>query len=301
MTVSTQIIQTLESARLDRRGRPPRHAGPARRCTPRPRTSSTTSACARCRSCRRWRRSPRRCSLSPPPRSPRPAERRRRTRRQRRRLAPHGASGCRSCCAARRLRLAPRNRDLDRAPAASRSTAQSAKLGERASAGDLVRARRQGRWHCGASRARRASSLYHKPDGEIVTRRRPRRPAHRVRQAAADQPRGAGSPSGGSTSTPRGLLLFTDSGELANRLMHPRYEIEREYAVRVQGELERGGQSAGCSRACSSRTARRASTAPRGLRARRGHQPLVPRGSARGPQPRGAAHVRGARRAGSAG
>ena len=35
-----------------------------------------------------------------------------------------------------------------------------------------------------------------------------------------------------------GLLLLTDSGELANRLMHPRYGLEREYVARIRGTLQ---------------------------------------------------------------
>ena len=79
---------------------------------------------------------------------------------------------------------------------------------------------------------------YHKPAGEVVTHDDPQnRPTVFRRLPKLYQ--GKWQSVGRLDLNTEGLLLFTSSGELANNLMHPRFGLEREYAVRVLGALSK--------------------------------------------------------------
>lgn len=110
-----------------------------------------------------------------------------------------------------------------------------ARVGDRVDPQDVVRVGKRVIHFRSARRLPRVM-LYHKPEGEIVSRDDPQgRPSvfDKLPQLRSSKWIAIGRLDYNTS----GLLVFTTDGELANRLMHPRFEVEREYAVRIIGRL----------------------------------------------------------------
>jgi len=112
---------------------------------------------------------------------------------------------------------------------------EPAHIGQRVAPNDQVRVNGKLVQRRHASRPPRVV-LYHKPAGEIVTQDDPEGRAT-VFSRLPKIKNGKWISIGRLDLNTEGLLIFTTSGDLANRLMHPRYGQEREYAVRVLGEM----------------------------------------------------------------
>lgn len=113
---------------------------------------------------------------------------------------------------------------------------KTATLGDRIHASDRVTVRGKPVTTHSEEDLPRRIIMYNKPEGELVTRKDPE-----GRRTVFDHlPRLKGErwvAIGRLDINTSGLLLFTNDGELANRLMHPSHQVEREYAVRVMGEV----------------------------------------------------------------
>ncbi|WP_462320891.1 23S rRNA pseudouridine(2605) synthase RluB [Halochromatium sp.] len=111
-----------------------------------------------------------------------------------------------------------------------------AKLGDRVLPSDRIRVDGQEVRRRAAKRQNLRVLAYHKPEGEVVTRRDPEGRPTIFRHLPGIRD-GRWIAVGRLDLNTAGLLLVTNHGELANRLMHPSCAIEREYAVRVRGAV----------------------------------------------------------------
>jgi 23S rRNA pseudouridine2605 synthase len=117
-----------------------------------------------------------------------------------------------------------------------RVNGQKAKLGDRVLPADRIQVDGNAVKRRSAQQARPRVLVYHKPEGEVVTRRDPDgRPTIFRRLPGVREGRWIAV--GRLDINTAGLLLVTNHGELANRLMHPSRQIEREYAVRIRGPV----------------------------------------------------------------
>lgn len=117
-----------------------------------------------------------------------------------------------------------------------RVNGELAKLGDRVTRQDRIRIDGQDVRLRAPRDATHQVIAYHKPEGELVTRRDPEeRPT--VFRRLPKPKQGRWIAVGRLDINTSGLILFTTDGELANRLMHPSRELEREYAVRILGEV----------------------------------------------------------------
>lgn len=110
-----------------------------------------------------------------------------------------------------------------------------AKLGDRATAHDRVLVDGKLALLSNQSREPIKAIIYHKPEGEICSRKDPKgRPSIFDKLPAI--PNGRWVSVGRLDLNTSGLIILTNSGELANKLMHPSTGLEREYLVRIRGE-----------------------------------------------------------------
>ena len=128
-------------------------------------------------------------------------------------------------------------RDMDDAVAEGRVTVNGTRAtpGQRVGPNDVVRLDRRVVRLAFDSELPRVI-LYHKPEGEIVSRDDPgQRPTVFAKLPTLARSRWVSL--GRLDLNSEGLLVFTTSGELANRFTHPSFEVEREYAVRILGRV----------------------------------------------------------------